>query len=46
MSLGYALAYLPNGSAYGAADVNPLYVALQVIGAVTTDQPVGVLMEN
>ena len=46
VSLGYALAYLPNGSAYGAADVNPLYVALQVIGAVTTDQLVGVLMEN
>ena len=34
-SLGHGLAYLPNGSAYGAADFNPLYVALQVIGTVT-----------
>ena len=37
-SMGHSLAYLPNGSAYGAADVNPLYVALQVIGTVTANQ--------
>jgi len=42
-SLGHGLAYLPNGSAYGAADFNPLYVALQVIGTVTTDQQLVVI---
>jgi len=45
-SLGHGLAYLPNGSAYGAADFNPLYVALQVIGTVTTDQQQLVIMPS
>ena len=42
-SSGHSLAYLPNGSAYGAADANPLYVALQVIGVVTIDQQLVVI---